>query len=90
MIRSQRIENVSIFSYAHTVIGEKGEVVVPIDNREGIFIIPSHNSMNFEINGIKSLKSDLDFKRNRFVYFNDVNNDFLSVYNNIKIIIRRG
>ena len=90
MIRSQIIKNISFFSYAHTVIGEKGEVVLPIDNREGNFIIPSHNSMNFKINRIKSLNSDSDYKRNRIVCLNDVNNDFLSVYNNIKIKIRRG
>lgn len=89
MIRSHRIEKISFFSYAHNVIGEKGEFFLPIDNREGNFIIPSHNPLKFKRICIKSSKFDSNFKRNKKVDLYDLKNDFLSIYN-IKIIKRRG
>ena len=76
-------------SSTQNLLGIKGEVLLPVDERGGIIKIPSNTPMRFERLHVKPLFDSFQFERGEKVYICDVKNGFLLVDNNKKSIRRR-
>jgi len=68
-------------STTQNLIGKKGEVILPVDNRGGIIKIHSSTPMKFEKLHVKPVFEDLLFDRGEKVYICDVKNGYLLVHN---------
>ena len=68
------------------LIGTKGEVLLPIDERGGIIRVPSNTPLKFERLHVKPLMSESNFERGDVVYICDVKNGYLLVDRSKKLI----
>jgi hypothetical protein len=75
-------------SSTQNLIGIKGEVLLPVDNRGGVIKIPSSTPMRFEKLHVKPISEESYFERGNKVYICDVKNGFLLVDTNKKLIKR--
>jgi hypothetical protein len=76
-------------SATQNLIGIKGEVLLPIDDRGGVIKISSSTPMRFEKVHVKPVIEESHFERGDIVYICDVKNGFLLVDKNKKSIKRR-
>ncbi|MFX1389835.1 MAG: NfeD family protein [Promethearchaeota archaeon] len=68
-------------SSTQNLIGQKGEIVLDVDNRGGIVKIKSNNPMKFEKVHVKPLFVESSFEKGEEVYICDIKDGFLLVDN---------
>jgi len=68
------------------LIGRKGEIILPVDERGGVIKVPSNTPMKYERLHVKPLVEGSEFERGDIVYICDAKNGYLLVDYNKKLI----
>ncbi len=71
------------------LIGRKGEIILPVDERGGVIKVLSNTPMKYERLHVKPLIEGSEFERGDTVYICDTKNGYLLVDNNKKLIKNR-